>query len=74
MESYAWVRLAVALLLSTIGGAGMWSVVVVLPSVQGSFAVARGDASIPYTLTMICFGVAPISGCMPPRAVRCLEG
>jgi MFS family permease len=53
-------RLAVALLLSTIGGVGMWSVVVVLPSVQADFGVARGDASLPYTMTMLCFGVTGI--------------
>jgi MFS family permease len=50
----------VSLLLSTIGGVGMWSVVVALPAVQQEFAVARGAASLPYTLTMIGFGVAGI--------------
>ena len=57
---YAWFRLVVALLLSTIGGVGMWSVVVALPSVQAEFGVARADASLPYTLTMIGFGVSSI--------------
>jgi MFS family permease len=57
---YAWVRLGVSLLLSTIGGVGMWSVVVALPAVQSEFGVARGDASLPYTLTMIGFGLASI--------------
>ena len=57
---YAWTRLVVALLLSTIGGVGMWSVVVALPAVQAEFAVARGAASLPYTLTMVCFGLASI--------------
>src|SRR5215213_1829579 len=52
---YAWVRLALSLLASTIGGVGMWSVVVVLPAVQAEFGVARGEASLPYTLTMIGF-------------------
>jgi MFS family permease len=56
----AWLRLAAALSLSTIGGVGMWSVVVALPAVQADFGVARGDASLPYTLTMICFGLAGI--------------
>src|SRR6476620_4359342 len=56
----AWMRLAVTLALSTIGGVGMWSVVVALPAVQAEFAVARGDASLPYTLTMICFGLSGI--------------
>ena len=53
---YAWMRLALSVLLCTMGGLGMWSVVVALPAVQAEFAVARGSASIPYTLTMI--GVA----------------
>ncbi len=57
---YPWIRLAVALALSTIGGVGMWSVVVALPSVQAEFGVARGAASLPYTMTMICFGIASI--------------
>ena len=38
-SSYAWGRLAVASLLSTIGGVGMWSVVVALPAVQAEFGV-----------------------------------
>ena len=57
---YAWVRLAAALALSTLGGVGMWSVVVVLPTVQAEFGVARADASLPYTLTMIMFGLGGI--------------
>src|SRR5438128_252716 len=59
-SSYAWVRLAVTLLLSTVGGVGMWSVVVALPAVQADFGVARADASMPYTLTMIGFGFGGI--------------
>jgi MFS family permease len=59
-SSYAWTRLVLALLLSTIGGVGMWSVVVVLPSLQTEFGVARAGASLPYTLTMICFGLGGI--------------
>ena len=51
----AWMRLGIATLLSTIGGVGMWSVVVVLPAVQDEFGVARGEASLPYTLTMVGF-------------------
>ncbi len=57
---YAWARLGAALLLSTLGGVGMWSVVVVLPTVQAEFGVARADASLPYTLTMILFGLGGI--------------
>src|SRR5256885_15637534 len=57
---YAWFRLSVALLLSTIGGVAMWSFVVALPAVQAEFGVARADASLPYTLTMIGFGLTGI--------------
>src|SRR5437773_11778181 len=56
----AWLRLAAAVLIGTIGGVGMWSVVVALPTVQAEFGVARGAASLPYTLTMVCFGVSSI--------------
>jgi len=60
-STYAWMRLVVSLLLSTIGGVGMWSVVVALPAVQAEFGVARGAASLPYTLTMIGFGLSGIA-------------
>ena len=57
---YAWLRLLVSLLLMTVGGAGMYSVTVVLPRIQAEFGVARADASLPYTLTMIGFGLGGI--------------
>ena len=57
---YAWWRLLVSLLLMTLGGSGMYSVTVVLPRIQAEFGVARADASLPYTLTMIGFGVGGI--------------
>lgn len=56
-SGYAWLRLAAELVLGTIGCIGMWSFVVALPSVQAHFGVARGEASLPFTLTMIGFGV-----------------
>src|SRR5262245_32125250 len=56
----AWRRLIATLAVSTIGSVGMWSVVVVLPAVQAEFGVARGAASLPYTLTMIGFGFGGI--------------
>jgi MFS family permease len=59
-SAYAWVRLFAALLLSGIGGVGMWSVIVSLPAVQAEFGVARSAASLPYTVTMICFGFGGI--------------
>ena len=41
-SAYAWVRLAAALALGTIGGVGMWSYVVALPAVQAEFGARRG--------------------------------
>jgi MFS family permease len=51
----AWIRLAAVIGLGTVGGAGMWSVVVALPHVQAEFGATRGAASLPYTLTMLGF-------------------
>ena len=53
---YAWVRLWTSVAMATIGGAGMWSVVVALPAIQADFGVARADAALPYTLAMFGFG------------------
>ncbi len=52
---YAWRRLAIALGLATIGGIGLWSVVVTLPAIEAEFGVDRGSASIPYFATMVGF-------------------
>ncbi len=57
---YAWWRLLVSLALMTLGGVGMYSVTVVLPRIQAEFGIDRGDASLPYTLTMVGFGVGGI--------------
>jgi MFS family permease len=59
-SAYAWLRLLVSLALMTIGGVGMYSITVVLPQIQREFAVARGDASLPYTATMVGFGLGGI--------------
>ena len=53
----AWLRLLASVALMVLGGCGMYVVVVVLPTVQAEFGVARGEASLPYTLTMVGFGV-----------------
>jgi MFS family permease len=51
----AWMRLAASITLSTIGGVGMWSVMVALPTLQTEFSVARADASLPFTFVMFGF-------------------
>jgi MFS family permease len=57
---YAWTRLVVTLALMTIGSGAMYVVSVVLPAVQAEFGVARADASLPYTLLMVGFGLGGI--------------
>ncbi len=57
----AWLRLIVALIVCTIGGVGMWSVVVALPSVQAEFGVSRAEASFAYTLTMAGYSLGGVA-------------
>lgn len=57
---YAWARLVVTVLLSTLGGVGMWSVVVTLPAVEAEFGVDRASATLPYTLTMVGFALGGV--------------
>src|SRR5947209_1297135 len=57
----AWVRLALALLIGSIGSVGMWSVVVVLPVVQSEFGATRGAVSLAFTLTMLGFGLGGVA-------------
>lgn len=59
-STYAWLRLGASLLLMTVGGVGMYVMSVALPAVQADFGSARGGASLPYTATMIGFGVGGI--------------
>ena len=59
-SAYAWRRLCVALALMTIGSCAMYVVAVVLPSVQAEFGTARAEASLPYTLLMIGFGIGGV--------------
>lgn len=57
---YAVFRLLIALALMTVGSAAMYVVAVVLPAVQADFGVARADASLPYTLMLLGFGIGGI--------------
>ncbi|WMT73647.1 MFS transporter [Bradyrhizobium sp. Ash2021] len=52
----AWARLAVAVLIGSLGSVGMWSVVVALPVVQTEFGAGRGTASLAFTMVMLGFG------------------
>ena len=57
----AWMRLALALVIASIGSVGMWSVVVVLPVVQPEFGASRGEISLAFTLTMLGFGLGNVA-------------
>jgi MFS family permease len=56
----AWTRLAVAVLIGSLGSVGMWSVVVALPVVQSEFGATRGTASLAFTLVMLGFGLGQV--------------
>jgi MFS family permease len=56
----AWMRLAVAVLIGSIGSVGMWSVVVALPVVQAEFHASRGAASLAFTMVMLGFGLGGV--------------
>jgi MFS family permease len=44
----------------TIGGSGMYTVAIVLPKIEAEFGAGRGEASLPYTLAMIGFGLGGV--------------
>ncbi|MGE0154521.1 MAG: MFS transporter [Reyranellaceae bacterium] len=58
---YPLLRLVVALVIAAIGNVGMYIVVVVLPDVQAQFGIARTGASLPFTCTMLGFGLGGVA-------------
>ena len=59
-SSQAALRLLVTLGLVVLGNSSMYVVSVVLPEVQSEFGIGRADASLPYTLMMVCLGLGGI--------------
>ncbi len=57
---HAAMRLLATLALVTLGNGGMYVLAVMLPEVQREFGISRADASLPYTLIMIGFGLGGI--------------
>src|SRR5690348_458823 len=67
-SAYAWMRLLAGVLVSTIGGVGMWSIAVVLPTLQADFGVTRADVSLAYTAVMVGAVVGgPVMGWLSDR-------
>ena len=56
----AWARLAVAVMIASVGAVGMWSVVVVMPVVQAEFAATRGAVSLAATMIFFGFGLGGV--------------
>ena len=56
----AALRLLVTLGLVILGNSSMYVVSVVLPAVQTEFGIGRAEASLPYTLMMVCLGLGGI--------------
>ena len=56
----AWIRLVLALVIGSIGGVGMWAIVVMLPAVQTEFSATRGAVSLAFTLMMFGFGLGGV--------------
>src|SRR5271155_5149577 len=58
---YSFARLALSLLISTLVGAGMWAIIVVMPEAQRDFGVDRSAASLPYTVMMCTLAFSTIA-------------
>lgn len=54
---YSWLRLLITLLIATVANVGMWAIVVIMPALESEFGSGRAASSLPYTATMIGFGV-----------------
>jgi MFS family permease len=73
----AFWRLMATLAIMTLGASAMYVVPVILPAVQADFGITRAEASTPYSLLMIGYGVggffmgraADRFGLMPPLLV-----
>ncbi len=54
-STYSWFRLAISVVIASIGTVGIWAIVMVMPAMQAEYGVGRGDASLPFTITMVGF-------------------
>jgi len=53
-------RLVLALLISSVGAVGVWSLVVVMPTVQADFSATRGAVSLASTMVFMGFGLGGV--------------
>ncbi|MCE8007462.1 MFS transporter [Aestuariivita sp.] len=59
-SGYSWVRLLITLAIGMVANVGMWAIIVIMPAVEAEFGATRAAASMPYTLTMIGFGLGNV--------------
>lgn len=57
---YSWFRLFVTLGIASVGNVGMWAIVTIMPGVEAEYGVTRADASLPYTLAMVGYGIGTL--------------
>lgn len=57
---YSWIRLFITLAIAAVGNVGMWAIVTIMPGVEAEYGVTRADASLPYTLAMVGYGIGTI--------------
>ncbi|WP_428927084.1 MFS transporter [Marinibacterium sp. SX1] len=56
-SAYSWLRLALTIAVGIVANVGMWAVILIMPAVEAEFGLTRAEASVPFTLTMIGFGL-----------------
>jgi len=59
-SSQAWMRLVLAVLIASVGAVGVWSLVVVMPTVQADFSATRGAVSLASTMVFMGFGLGGV--------------
>jgi hypothetical protein len=59
--AYSFTRLALSLLISSLIGAGMWAIIVVMPEAQRDFGVDRSAVSLPYTVMMCTLAFSTVA-------------
>jgi len=59
-SAYAWMRLAAAFAVVTIGSVGWYSMSVALVPVEGEYGVSRSSASMAYAVTLIGFSIGTL--------------
>lgn len=57
---YSYVRLALSVLVASVGNASLWAVVLAMPGIEADFDIHRSSASLAYTMTMAGFAAGNV--------------